>query len=97
MCVCNKPIRIIYITNSLFGILFTLESSCPEKCRCTSGAASDGGKEVNGAGYCNYHCSKWGYCGEGEEYQDGDYIDCTGCSSGNNPPGVYFIYNFYKS
>ena len=93
----SELIEIIDITSTACGILFTLESSCPEECRCTSGGADDGGKDVNDAGYCNHFCSKWGYCGEGVEYEKGDSIDCTGCSSGNCLPGIYFTYTFYKN
>jgi len=56
--------------------------ACPETCKCQTGGAHDGGLKVNSAGYCNSYCSKWGYCGDGELYKTGAFVDCTGCSSG---------------
>ena len=40
---------------------------------------ADGGLEVNSAGYCTSYCSKWGYCGDGELYKTGAFVDCTAC------------------
>ena len=51
-------------------------------CKCTSSAMWDGGKEVDEHGYCNYYCNEWQFCGDGENYQKGNFIDCTGCSIG---------------
>lgn len=69
----------------------TLEPNCPETCKCLSGGASDGGKEVNAMGYCNYYCSEGGYCGENGWYEHGNFIDCTECLAGNKPSCVYSI------
>ena len=66
-------------------------SKCPETCKCLSGGAHAGGKEVNAAGYCNYYCSEAGYCGEDGCYETESFIDCTGCAAGNKPSSVYYI------
>jgi len=55
------------------------DSSCPETCQCKTGGEYDGGVAVNNAGYCNFYCSQWAYCGQGELYKTGEFVDCTGC------------------
>ena len=52
------------ISDEMADLFFTLaEPSCPESCKCQKGDSTDGGKEVDAEGYCNYFCSKGGYCG----------------------------------
>ena len=62
-------------------------AACPVECStCKEGAAWDGGKSLSSAGYCEYYCSKWGFCGEGEKYQKDPSAVCYECtaSKGNN-------------
>ena len=68
---------------------------CPEACRCDVGNPLDGGRLLNNKGYCEHYCSipfrndinqigqpTFGtrHCGDGKEYQKGDFIDCSGCN-----------------
>merc|ERR1712179_141221 len=52
-----------------------------QECKCIRGASSNGGKELNTDGYCEFYCSKpysgKRYCGTGKDYRTGDFIDCT--------------------
>merc|ERR1719414_1270795 len=52
---------------------------CQQKClTCKASEGGGGGKPLGSSGYCENYCSKWGYCGWGDEYfKDGS--DCTGC------------------
>ena len=61
----------------MFLCIFILD--CPEACKCKTGGANDGGKEVNDQGYCEHHCSKWGHCGNSVHYLDNLATNCTGC------------------
>ena len=56
------------------------EAYCPQKCNCKSGVSGDGGKPVNSGGVCEHFCSKYGFCGTGENYESG--IDCRECKIG---------------
>ena len=37
-----------------------LLGACEDHCKCKTGGLTDGGKLVNSAGYCEYHCSVGG-------------------------------------
>eukprot|EP00929_Paragymnodinium_shiwhaense_P115839 TRINITY_DN8499_c0_g4_i1.p1 TRINITY_DN8499_c0_g4~~TRINITY_DN8499_c0_g4_i1.p1 ORF type:complete len:3773 (+),score=615.61 TRINITY_DN8499_c0_g4_i1:363-11321(+) len=61
---------------------------CPRSCKsphCQSGEPANGGQPVTGAGGCSRFCSRpfdgVRYCGAGEAYEDGDYIDCSACAA----------------
>ena len=61
--------------------------ACPVECSsCKEGAAYDGGKALSSTGHCEHYCSKWGFCGEGEKYENDPSAVCYGCaaSNGNN-------------
>ena len=75
----------INIFYSIF--IFKIEGTCPAECKCKSGSG-DGSKVVGSNGYCNYHCSKGGYCGDAKNYKDGNAIDCTKCPP--SPIGTLF-------
>ena len=62
-------------------------TACPVECStCKEGAAWDGGKTLSSSGQCEYYCSKWGFCGEGEKYQKDPSAVCYSCAAsyGNN-------------
>ena len=62
-------------------------TACPVECStCKEGAAWDGGKTLSSSGQCEYYCSKWGFCGEGEKYQKDPSAVCYSCTAsyGNN-------------
>ena len=74
---------------SLIIFLITIEK-CPESCKCLSGGAADGGREIDGSGYCKYYCSYGGRCGDGAAYTVGNFIDCTKCKK--KYPGNKFFF-----
>jgi hypothetical protein len=61
--------------------------SCPAECKCSS-SGGPSGLAVNAEGYCVAKCSQahnFGhvvkrFCGNGDHYMLGDYIDCTQCA-----------------
>lgn len=66
------------------------EPLCPDACKCSSSNGPDG-LAVNAEGYCVAMCSQehnfgaYGvlrFCGDGDHYQIGDFLNCTGCSRG---------------
>ena len=61
--------------------------ACPVECSsCKEGAAYDGGKVLSSTGHCEHYCSKWGFCGKGEKYENDPSAVSYGCaaSNGNN-------------
>ena len=58
------------IRNSNWNLtLIILGNWCQQKClTCKASEGGGGGKPLGPSGYCEHSCSKWGYCGEGEEY-----------------------------
>ena len=76
---CGKGLYCDHTPLSRDGAAICRSKGCPNTCKCEAGATWDGGKELNNQGYCEYHCSKWGYCGNGTKYSDG--TDCTGCKN----------------
>ena len=58
---------------------YSILESCSTTCK--DRATWDGGKVVSNNGYCEYYCSKWGYCGDGEKYQIDPSAICHGCGS----------------
>jgi hypothetical protein len=64
------------------------EPICPPECKCSS-SGGPSGLSVNEDGYCVASCSQehnFGhvvkrFCGDGEHYMLGDYIDCSPCAA----------------
>ena len=74
-------------------------AACPVECStCKEGAAWDGGKTLSSSGQCEYYCSKWGFCGEGEKYQKDPSAVCYSCAAsyGNNllSKTIFLVFNF---
>ena len=73
-------------------------TACPVECStCKEGAAWDGGKTLSSSGQCEYYCSKWGFCGEGEKYQKDPSAVCYSCAAsyGNNllSKTIFLVFN----
>ena len=56
-------------------------SVCDENCKCQTGGSYDGGVAVNKDGYCEFHCSSSGYCGDSNSYKTLGSRDCTACGA----------------
>ena len=67
---------------------------CPNVCKCEEGTKLKGGKQLNKNGICQHFCSKPSFdkirnktirfCGNGKDFEDGDFVDCTFCKGRNN-------------
>jgi hypothetical protein len=62
--------------------------SCPGECKypnCVIGSQANGGADLGGKGACEHFCSSdiggTRYCGHGDEYKTGNFVDCTACST----------------
>lgn len=62
-------------------------------CKCDDGDLANGGRSTNALGNCEFFCSRpfngTRYCGVGNNYQSGDYIDCR-------DPGNMFVQNYIQ-
>ena len=66
-----------------------LLGTCSDSCKCQSGSSSNGGINVNGAGYCTGHCSAAGpsgWCGASSSYTIAGSVDCSACELGEKDP-----------
>lgn len=66
---------------------------CPEECHdkhCKAGAPFNGGKDMSAGGntgtcynYCSMYHGPFRWCGTGEAYKTGVFLDCTRCDPAN--------------
>ena len=75
LCVPRKMFDSRFLSLPLIG------SVCDENCKCQTGGSYDGGVAVNKDGYCEFHCSSSGYCGDSNSYKTLGSRDCTACGA----------------
>lgn len=92
--------RLLSIRNSSaslapHNVLLKQTSGCPATCACEGGGSSNNGVATpNGLCYdfCSAPHDSTRYCGRGQEYQQGDYIDCTACNEAKYFKGSYTLH-----